>query len=562
MFFLSIISMAHAEPILAESPQAIAIHFSERGFGHLGEGIAGLFPDVIPISGGSGSLDCSDETALDYTVGDIEINLNIDQIDIYTDNGRLVLDIVGTLDSPSTPFDASGQCAVLENLNENCTIAIPTTAFSIGTAVAIDLDGTVVTAEAEPLTFELSPITNPISDCLLSSVVGTLLGQNPAALSDLIVDAVEPSLSDIPSSIESTLQDAFGQLNTAFEVDLLGQPLMIELEPTKLSFEDSGLVLGLGSSMNFETDACVDLAQYSLPEGTDWPDWDGTAFQSQINYDAAVFLSESFVNQLLYGVWSSGVLCANVGELAGLPISGQLASTFFGDEVETLVGSDAPVDLFLRPQSPFYVGFSDDQPPLSIRIDDLALDAYGPVSDRLTRLLSVGIAADIGLEVPLDGNTLALNLALTEEDFFLSEDYSELLPVGYSQGVPGLLSLALSQALSPDLLPNFTIPSIAGIGLDTLFWEPNSEHTWIGGYLILDTSTVQPIEVTGCSADGFGCDGGPTVDFDFESQLGCSDVSSGCEDSGCASSGPIRLPAGRILGLFVIGIGALIRRQD
>ena len=133
-------------------------------------------------------------------------------------------------------------------------------------------------------------------------------------------------------------------------MDLLGQPLIIDLEPTKLSVEDNGLVLGLGSSMNFETDSCVDLLQYPLPEGTDWPDWSGAAFQSQINYDAAVFISkESFVNQLLYGVWSSGVLCANVGELAGLPISGQLASTFLGMRLKPWLEAKRQSILFASP---------------------------------------------------------------------------------------------------------------------------------------------------------------------------------------------------------------------
>ena len=114
MLFLSMISLAQAEPLVAESPQAIAIHFSEQGFDHLGEGIAGLFPDVIPLEGGTGVLDCSDGTALDYTVGDIEINLNIDQIDIYTDNGCWSLTLWAHLIHPAQHLTPVGNVLCLK----------------------------------------------------------------------------------------------------------------------------------------------------------------------------------------------------------------------------------------------------------------------------------------------------------------------------------------------------------------------------------------------------------------------------------------------------------------
>lgn len=562
MFFLSLLSAAQADPISLENTQAIAIHFSASGFDHLAEGVSALLPETIPISAGTGSLDCSDSTAMDYTIGDLDIYLSMDNVDIYGENGELILEIMGTLSSSNATLEASGDCSVLEDLNETCSVEIPTTAFSITTAISVLLNGQDVEVSAAPFDFDISPITNPVSDCLLSNAVGTMLGQNPSAISDLINDAVEPSLLDVPESIESALQDAFGQLNTSFAVDLLGEPLVIDLTPTTLLVEESGLVLGMGSSMVIEGSSCADVEMYPPPEISDWPEWNGAAFQSGIAYDAGFFISEAFVNQLLYGVWASGVLCADVSELADIPISGQLASTFFGDDIGELVGEDATVDLFLEPRVPLFVEFSDDQPPISIIVDDLALNTYGPVDDRTARLLSVGINVDIGLQVPLDGNTIAMELELSEEDFFLSEDYSELLPSGYSEGVPSLLELALGQVLAPDLLPSITIPSIAGIGVNDLFWEPNTEESWLGGYLILDTDSVTPIEVDGCSADGFGCDGGPTFELDLEAQLGCDDASAGCEDSGCSSTGPIRLPAGRILGVLFIVLGALIRRRE
>ena len=142
MFFLSIISMAHAEPTLAESPQAIAIHFSERGFGHLGEGIAGLFPDVIPISGGSGSLDCSDETALDYTVGDI-IGVALDLT-----NNKLYFRKNGTWEKSGDPTSGSTGTGTIviegaHDQNADATNAT-TTATYIGTIERLEGTATIV----------------------------------------------------------------------------------------------------------------------------------------------------------------------------------------------------------------------------------------------------------------------------------------------------------------------------------------------------------------------------------------------------------------------------------
>ena len=119
------------------------------------------------------------------------------------------------------------------------------------------------------------------------------------------------------------------------------------------------------------------------------------------------------------------------------------------------------------------------------------------------------------------------------------------------------------------LLPAVTVPSVFGVELDALLWQPDVNQDWLGGYLLLNTDNIQPFEVPSCSASDLGCDGGgPSIDIDIEEVLGCgsSDLSAGCE-GGCSSTPQsgrwvIRLPAGRLLLFGMIVGGVVLRRRE
>ena len=161
-----------------------------------------------------------------------------------------------------------------------------------------------------------------------------------------------------------------------------------------------------------------------------------------MRYDAGVFVGRSFVDNLLYGVWASGVLCIDAAELAGLSLNGELAGNFFGSEVTDLLGT-APVDLILGLQQPPTMLFQMTSLHLAVGIDELSLELLGPVDDRKIRVLEVDIAADIGAYITLNENKLLFDVPINTDNFSMSESYSDFIGPGYSLNVDSLLDLAM-----------------------------------------------------------------------------------------------------------------------
>jgi hypothetical protein len=280
-----------------------------------------------------------------------------------------------------------------------------------------------------------------------------------------------------------------------------------------------------------------------------------------MHYDAGLFFSRHFIENALYAAWASDSLCIDVGQLSGLSLTGEFTSSFFGEEMNELIGAQS-VELTLRPLSPFTVLFSDDQPPFSLIMDDFALEGFGPVLHRRSRLLQVNLDSEIGIWMNLEGNSLYPELPLTQEDFFVQEAYSEILSAGYSEGVPSLIELALSSVLPEDAMPILHLPVVLGLELDTIIWDHDQDQDWLGAFVLFNTDEIEAMPISGCSASDLGCDsGGPQVDIDVDELLGCNDVQVGCE-GGCAHQKGLRLPFGRIFGGLMICCMAIVRRRD
>lgn len=558
-----------AEERTLQTDHALAIHIPTGGLHTIGEALARRLPASIPVTAGSGVLNCDSSSSLQYTMGDWDLSLVVDEMEFVTVQGRLELMVYGHLQSSETTMDMNGDCAILENLQETCSLEIGTTPFSLnlGLDFALSDDGlSLETVVSEPV-FELAPVTNPIQNCIFGDAVETILGQNPYMLSDLIMGLIEPELGSVTESIQGAFDGVIDQLIVEQDVDLLGSNVHLRLAPTVFTVEDSGIVLGLGSYITVDVDpSCSNMAEYPIETGVngvdvDWPTFDGRVFTTGIPYDLGFFVGKHFVDQALYAVWVSGALCIDVAEMSGLSITGELASGFFGEEIQTLVGEDT-IELQLFPRRPFQAEFSDDQPPISIAIDGLMLESYADILHRRSRILSVNIGADVGVIMSLDANRVSMEIPLDAEAFFLQEEYHEMLPHGYSEGVPNLLDLALGSVLGNGTLPVLVLPSVFGMNLDTIIWQPDSTGAWLGGHLIFDPDSVQPSIIAGCSASDFGCDsGGPSIDIDVNTLIGCDDMSIGCE-GGCSQPGTIKLPVGRMLGLCVIILGAMIRRRE
>ena len=115
-----------------------------------------------------------------------------------------------------------------------------------------------------------------------------------------------------------------------------------------------------------------------------------------------------------------------------------------------------------------------------------------------------------------------------------AETYHELIGPGFSGGIADLVG-TLTTLIPADLLPSLALPDLLGVQINSLIWLPTADETWQGGFVSIDTNGVQPVELTGCSLDGVGCDGGDLRGgARSRTLLGCSaDDGLGCDDSAC-----------------------------
>ena len=555
-----------AEELTLETNHALAVHLPTGGLDQIGVALKNVLPSSISVAAGSNNLSCSSTTSATYSLDDLDLIFAIDDVEFVTQEGYLDLLVTGHISSSESTATVVGDCSVLTDLNEVCTVQLGTTPFTLSLSMFLELteDGLVIEAE-EPM-FELAPLTNPLTDCVLADGMDTVLGQDPYVFSNLLEETIEPELDVIPEIIQDNLTDVLETLVVNENVDLLGSDLSILLEPSEVTVDVSGILMGFGADISVPTsNQCVDTTEWLPPEDNSWPEFTGEMFVTGMRYDAGVFVGQHFVNQILYAVWASEALCIDVSSFTGLEFTGELASGFLGEDLALLMGEN-PVALTLESRRPLNVEFSDDQPPLRIAVEGLALQTRGEVLDREVLLQSVELGADLGLYMDLSENRLTIDVPIDSQEFFYLEEYFEMLPQGYSADVPNLIDLALGSVLTEDMFPTLILPKILGMELDTIIWQPSEDGAWLGGHVILDVDNIQTSQITGCSADSLGCEGGgPTIDIDINNILGCDDTTVGCE-GGCSQGTngdlTIRLPAGRVFGaIWIVSMVAIRRRE-
>ncbi|MFH1467187.1 MAG: hypothetical protein ABIO70_22575 [Pseudomonadota bacterium] len=566
--------------------RAAALHVTPAGLTHIGDAIEGLVPQTFPVEDISGEVVCAegDLVPLTYALDSLQVLISADDVQIVPSEGRLDVTLYGTISSSPATFVAQGDCSVLTSLDESCNLEIPTTALSAHLGMAItDVEGTFDVL-VDDLSIAISPINNPLSDCTLASVTGTLLGQDPAAISNLLLSFIEPELEGLDETIAQSLEDALNSLTLQTPLDLGGIPMDLSLYPSRLELGDDGVILGFGAQIDADgTAECVDAAAGSPFQDSPWPVFGATPEGSSLAYDLGVVISRDFVDHLLWALWASGTLCIDLQDLAGTELQTSLLESFFGDSFSALFPESTPAMISVRPEGQPVAVFSDDVPPLGVAVSDLGLNLLAELDARQTRIFRVGIDAEVGVNVLLDSEAVTPELYLDPAAFTYRETFNDLLAEGFSDGFQGLVEMVLDMFLPDDLISPITLPDLYGIGIDGLFWIPAEDDSWQGLYVLVDSSEVEPLEIGGCSGGSLGCGEGDTgmgggIDL---GQLGCDDQSGGCggcggdsggceESSGCSGGGcgvapGLRVPAWapwRALLLFgLLGAVALRRRQ-
>ena len=571
MLFL-IAAAAAYDPV----PEAVAVSVSEAGFERLGRALADVMPESFAIGGLESEFVCDENdplAVLSLTIDALDVLIHIDQIELVPSSDRLDVALYGAIDSTPTTLTASGSCPPLTSLEEVCSVQLGTTPIEAHFGLRLALTDGVVDASVDELTVTLGAIGNPVDDCTVASAIGTLLGQNPLALTDLLQSQIDPSLADLGPSIESSVEDALAGLviDTSFAIG--EAEVGLSLEPTALELDADGLTLVLGAEVTQAGSS--DCVPAGTPPSTlpPLPILDGTG-PGDLVYDIGAVVNRTFVDQILYAVYASGGLCVDAGALGGIALDTSLLGAAFGDDWAALFPNAQPVDLLSAPERPPTIRFEEDGPPVRLDLNGLGIRAYSELDGRSARIFAIALEGEVDIDVTLADGVLTPSLIVDPALLGMHEVDHELLGPGYAAGLESFLPTVLGAALPADLLPTFALPDFNGIGVEALWLLPAQAGDWLGAWLTLDVDNVRPIELAGCEGGSLGCDGDTGPELDLEAALGCSAEGGGCGtdalgcgESGCGGesggggeSGCHALPVRPVMFGFVL-LGALWRRR-
>jgi hypothetical protein len=563
---------AHAAAPGDPVPEALAVHLSRGGLDHIGDALQAVIPPTIEVLASSGSLECAagDARPLSWSLEPLDFQISVDDVVIDPSTGELLVTLYATLNTSTSTLSTSGDCSVLTDLTDTCTVDLPTTALEINFGLAITESGGRFRATARPASLSISPVGNPLSDCTLASAIGTMLGQDPLIISDLLAEAIEPSLDALGPSLETGVEDTLNSLQISTSITLLDAELGLEISPTLLELSERGLVLGLGATVTPDRlSDCVDSSGGSSLSGGGWPELSETAGDTTLPYDAGLLLGADFIDQTLYTAWATGVLCLDAGALLGAIAADGLTTDFIGgligDDFEALFPPGGQAWLNIQATEPPTARFTADNPPLHVDLKGMEVELFAVLDHRKVRVFQAAGEADIGLDLRVEEGTLTTALVLQDPAIDLEETYTELLGPGYSDGLEALFGTFLGGVIPADMLPTIALPLPLGLAVESLSFVPQAEGRWQGAHARLDLSGVEPAELAGCSLDGFGCDGGSVgVELDVNALLGCDSAATGCEDTACATATPgtrQRAARGRVALIGLLGLGLLLRRR-
>ena len=381
---------------------AVAVSVSAGGLDRLGGAVADVMPESFPIGSLGGELVC-DETdpaaTLTFAVDALDVLIHIDEITITPTEGRLDVALYGAIDSTPTLLTATGSCPPLTSLAETCDVELGTTPLEAHFGLSLALVDGTVDATVDELSVTLGAISNPVDGCTVASAIGTLLGQNPLALTDLLQAQIDPALADLGPTIESSVEDALGALtlDTTFAVG--EAEVGLALNPTKIDIDEDGLVLVLGATVSQSgTSTCVPPAE--APSSlTNLPVLDGTG-PAGLDYDIGALVSKTFADQVLFAVYSAGGLCIDASGLSGLSLDTSLLGSAFGPDWEALFPVSQPVGLLLAPVAPPTIRFEEDGAPVRLDLNGLALHTWSALNGREARIASLALDGEVGVDLP------------------------------------------------------------------------------------------------------------------------------------------------------------------
>ena len=406
-------------------------------------------------------------------------------------------------------IDASAQVhldAHIACIPASCTLGV--TATNLLVDANIDLG--IRPSDGE-LTINLAGINNTdfqgtnFSGCSIVSDLGNLiLDILDSFIGDFILDLLTPTLNNL---IQGFLPDPLGiegliDLGTMLEGVSPGTEALMEgrfVPGGYVSLNGGGMTLGLITGINADEDPstrapdtdsepalCVPPfgpPNFAAPPASLPITSRGTftlaaagAFSGNPDpgKDMALGVSETTLDQLGHHLVTSGAMCLGVGsayaDVLNVGTIGILVPSLaeLGSE-----SGDDPLLLVTRPQRPvdFVVGDGVSTPNLTIRISNLEVDFYAFLYERYTRVFTLSLTLDAGLNLMVDNaaNPVTITPMLTglsAQDIqvrVLNSEFVRETPQELEMVLPTVFDLALP--MLADGIGPIDVPDFAGFSL-------------------------------------------------------------------------------------------------
>lgn len=559
----SLPAMAETNPPDAIISNAVVADIPPDGFDTITAIIPNLIPLDIPVDDQyfEGGLGWGCVVDVWFDISNIKIDAAVADASITPQDGYLDFSVTlaVAINDANDPFNLDYELTCIEY---NCNAYVDPFEVVVSSKVylnIIDMDGDGINdldAYFQDFDFDYSDFDGQdinIEDCALGTFEDVLNVFN-WSIFDLLIGAIGPGLEsgiqDALPDIEAAFEDAFAQATIQQTVDLAGTPLDLTIAPADIVIKPEGLRLMLDASATTpEGSACV--ASYD-PLGS-------KATPSSLmpigylppgisNASLAATVDDDFVNQALYSIWRSGILCFTVDSntLGSFTIDTSLLGLLTGGSFDDMFPEAKPMIIKTEPKEPLSLNVNTAA-DVAIDVKELGLGIYVEIDGRSSRLLNVDLATDVGVNIPFDNTTgaLSVNIDLDTDRVTPTVSYNEFRPdanaeieASFAGQLDTILGFVDIEGLLGDL--SFTLPSLNGVGLVSLDFAATGENAEdLGAFAALGEV---PYESTGCGEGGCGGSSGD----------------SGCSGGGCSTNGR---PNSRTALLSFVLIFSLLRRR-
>ena len=498
---------------------AAQLQVTEEGLDAITDLLPALIPEKIEIGTAideSGGTWCFN---YEFYMGNLWVGIEVVDATLTPGNGVLDLhaDLLVWINDSSDKFGLQTEVACIET---DCPGYVEPFPVTIDTEIALE----IVTDEfgdpaLDATVGDIEVIGTDITDYLiLDCWIGDLeeiLNWVGLSLYDLIWMAVEPVLasmiSDLGPEIETMIEDAFSQATINEEIAVGDATLTIELFPRDVIITPEGVAIAMSGSATADAAECIFAYDPGGSTRTDTPL--PTMADIPTGTHMSIELSDDFTNQLLYGAWRGGVLCYTLQGEDPLPINTSLLGIIAGDTFDELfAGETKPMVIQTRPKVPPEAVF-DGGHDIDAHIEDLGLNFFGEVDDRMAKVVGLDLDIDAGVDLVFDGNTgeLAIEIALSGDDVDADVVHNELV-TGTDEVIEGNFAGALETVLG-GLLGDlaFALPSMEGVGLTELRVDAvGAQADWLGVWANVGVTPYEGGDCGGCGGDSSGCSGGCT----------------------------------------------------